>query len=154
MFSPKKKAKDPVMEAQLVVERVQADSMLPRAACPVMLLGEAASAEAAEPWLRFNLARRRVEKRVRRVVLSAQQLSIAADEPTLVALHAFHYSDDHLLLDVAMFFVIGAALRVAALAALVALHRERRDRASLPKAACVAAVVAPLARLTEALCGT
>ncbi|KAH8097760.1 sulfuric ester hydrolase [Aureococcus anophagefferens] len=69
----------------------------------------------------------------------------------LAGLHAFHYADDGLVLDVALLLVIGVALRLGALGALLGLHRERRDRASLPKALCLAGVVAPLARAVDAL---
>lgn len=69
----------------------------------------------------------------------------------VAGLHAFHYADDGLVLDVALLLVIGVALRLGALGALLGLHRERRDRASLPKALCLAGVVAPLARAVDAL---
>ena len=69
----------------------------------------------------------------------------------LAGLHTFHYADDGLVLDVALLLVIGVALRLGALGALLGLHRERRDRASLPKALCLAGVVAPLARAVDAL---
>ena len=76
-------------EAQLTVERVQMDQMIPHAVSPVLLLGAPMPSSASPAWLQANVIRRRTEKRVKRVALSAQQLVIALDESFLIAAHAF-----------------------------------------------------------------
>jgi hypothetical protein len=73
-------------EAQMTINCIQADAMLPQAATPVLLLGAPGS---GQPWLQANITRRRVEKRLKRVSINAQQLGIALDEPLLAALVAF-----------------------------------------------------------------
>ena len=73
-------------EAQMTINCIQADAMLPQAATPVLLLGAPGS---GQPWLQANITRRRVEKRLKRVSINAKQLGIALDEPLLAALVAF-----------------------------------------------------------------
>lgn len=73
-----------------------------------------------------------------------------ASNSALFGLHVFHYSDDHVDLNLLMLVVIGCALRLAALAALCGLHREMRDRHSAPKALVLSYVVAPVAAACDA----
>ena len=76
-------------EAQIRVERIQIDSQLPKALNPVMLMGLPHSTDTSEPWLQANVCRRRMEKRIKRVSLNAQQLIINLDEPVLTAVYQF-----------------------------------------------------------------
>ena len=75
-------------EVQFSLERVQVDCQLPKAISPVLLSGQPGG-DSGLPWLKMNVCRRRMEKRMKRLSLSAQQIVIALDEPAVVAMHAF-----------------------------------------------------------------
>ena len=76
-------------EAQITIGRIQIDQMLPRAICPVLLIGATLEASGSNAWLRCHVIRRRREKRLKHVTLDAQQLMISLDEAFIIAMHTF-----------------------------------------------------------------